>query len=255
MFTDVFNEAKTLIGVIHLPALSGDSHYPLDKIIHKALVDLKTLEKTGFDGGLVENHGGPSVFSHDASISQAFGEVMKKLLKKAKIPLGLEIIYDMPGTVELAAKVGVAFVRLDVFVDSGKTKSGRIIQAEAEKIVKIKKALCPKLLLLTDIQVKHLTMLATRTVAQSAKEAVKEGSDAVIITGSWTSIEPLISDCIEARANVGKTPVFIGSGFSAKNAKKFLSIADGAILATSIKTANYLDPAKAKQLVQKVRKF
>jgi predicted TIM-barrel enzyme len=52
-------------------------------------------------------------------------------------------------------------------------------------------------------------------------------------------------------------PVFIGSGLNLNNAKELLSIADGAIVATSIKrgtgNSSFIDISKAEKLMEKIK--
>lgn len=254
----IFKSEKPLIGVIHLPALPGYEVSPgMETIISKALADLKTLEKAEFNGVLVENDGDhPPHIGASKQVTKQFGKVMEIVIQKAHVPVGLEILYDMPGTVKLAAKVKAQFVRLDVFVDSGITRYGPTVFAEPKKIVEIKKKLYPELLLFTDVQVKHLAMLdKSKSLETSIKSAVASGSDGVIVTGIWTGKEPTSKDCITAKKNAGDIPVFIGSGLSSKNADKFLSILDGGIVASSIKKGEYIDLKKAKELVSVVKKM
>lgn len=256
-FKQVFCSEKPLIGVIHLPALPGYPECPgMENIILKALTDLKTLEESGFGGALIENDGDhlPHI-GFNAEISKNFEKVMEAVIKKTHIPIGLEILYDMLGTVELASKVKAQFVRLDVFIDSGKTRYDSIVYAAPKRIVEIRNALNPDLLLFTDVQVKHLTLLESKTLDKSVREAVALGSDGIIVTGMWTGKEPTIDDCINTKENAKNLPVFIGSGLSKENAGEFLSVVDGGIVASSIKTGDYIDFQKANSLVSTVKKM
>lgn len=249
-FNKLFKSKKPLIGMIHLPALPGyPSHPGMDKVIEKALKDLKTLEKAGFDGALVENDNDqPHQIGVNPTIKAAFKLVMIKLVKEAKIPVGMEIIYDMVGTLEVASDVGVKFVRFDIYVDNVETKWGKI-PAQAKKLIALRKKLkADNILFLTDIQVKHAKMLENKSLTQSAKEALNIGSDALIVTGVWTGKAPSTQDCEEIKEVVGTTPVLIGSGLDKDNAKRLLSIVDGAIVGTSIKEGEYIDLDKAHTL-------
>lgn len=257
MFTKLFKNKKTLIGMIHLPALPGYPEHPgMHAVAKKALVDLETLQQAGFHAALVENDNDrPPHFGWNQTISHTFLQIMKVLKKKSRIPIGMEIIYDMPGTVTVAAKAKADFVRLDVFVDNVQTRYGPSIQAQAEKIVKMRDSLAPNLLLLTDIHVKHVTMLDKKTLQQSAKEAIAAGSDALIITGTWTGVEPNVDDCRAAKKVAKNIPVLIGSGLNKNNINKLFSIVGGGIVGTSIKTEDYINKKKAKELVSHVEKY
>lgn len=250
-----FSGKKPIIGMIHLPALPGYKESPgIKEIINKAVQDLNTLQKAGYDCALVENDGDhPPYIGPNKDINKDFATVMSAILKEAKIPIGMEILYDMSGTVEVAAKVGAQFVRLDVFVDAGITRYGPTIRAEAKKIATLRDALDPKLLIFADVQVKHLTMVNPRPITESVQDAISNRADAVIITGVWTGREPTIEDCQDAKSVAGRTPVLIGSGLNVDNAAKFLGVLDGGIVGTSIKTGEYVDLDKAVQLRKKAK--
>lgn len=241
----LFSAKKPLIGMIHLPALPGyPSHPGMEKVIEKALKDLATLEAAGFDGALVENDNDqPHQIGVNPMIKKAFKEVMEALIRQAKIPVGMEIIYDMKATLEVATEVGAQFVRFDVFVDNVQTQWGRI-DAQAEELKKLKK----DIFFMTDIQVKHATMLDKKSIVQSAKESIEQGSDALIITGTWTGKAPHLQDLIDVRKVSGNTPLFIGSGLDQDNANILLEKSDGAIVGTSIKIGEYVDLKKATLL-------
>lgn len=258
MFHKLSKNHKPLIGMIHLPALPGYTKHPgMKSVIDKALTDLETLQKASYDGILVENDNDqPHQIGVSQTIAQAFAKVMEAILREAKIPVGMEIIYDMLKTIEIAHKVGAQFVRLDVFVDDVETKWG-MIKAQAKEIVRLRGNLdANRLLLLTDIHVKHAKLLKEKSLALSAKEAMGNGSDGLIITGMWTGKEPPVRDLrIARKIAAGKIPVLVGSGFSERNAKTLLKFADGAIVGTSIKTGEYVDLKKAQQLVEIVREI
>lgn len=253
-FNKLFKNKKPLIGMIHLPALPGyPSHPGMDRVIEKALIDLNVLEEAGFDGALVENDNDqPHQIVVSSTVKEAFKKIMARVIKKAKIPIGMEIIYDMLCTIEVANEVKADFVRLDIFVDDVITKWG-VIPAQAKEIMALKQKLSAKnLILLTDIQVKHAQLLQKKSLRQSAKQAVDAGSDTLIVTGIWTGNAPTERDCQIAKKVARQKPVLIGSGLNSENAKELLSIADGAIVGTSIKRGEYIDLKKAIKLKQLV---
>lgn len=237
--------------MIHLPSMPGyTTHISMDHVIESALTDLVTLQEAGFSGALVENDNDqPHTIGVTDKISSAFQMVMEEIIKKAKIPVGMEIIYDMEKTLRVAHAVKSPFIRLDVFVDSVETKWG-IIKARSKELMEFKASLgANDLVVIADIQVKHAKMLENKLLEQSAKDAVDAGADALIVTGDWTGQPPTIADCKAVKEGASNTPVLIGSGFEADNARELLSIVDGAIVGTSIKTGQAVDPVKAKRLV------
>lgn len=256
MFNQLFKNKKPIIGMIHLPPLPGYSKHPgMKAVITKALTDLEILQKAGFDGILVENDNDqPHQIGVSEVIFQSFSKVVKQILKNAEVPVGMEIIYDMQATIEVAYAVGAQFVRLDVFVDNVETQWGKI-PAQAKELIALKKTLgAVELVLLTDIQVKHAQMLSKKTLEESAIEAQAAGSDGIIVTGDWTGQPPSLEDCKRVK-NVSSLPIFIGSGLDKNNANELLTVADGAIVGTSIKTGDFVDIKRATELINIVEKI
>jgi membrane complex biogenesis BtpA family protein len=256
-FEQVFARPKPLIGMIHLPPLPGYPDHPgMPQVVRKALSDTATLEAAGFDGVLVENDNDqPHQIGVTATIRDAFAEVMSAVIAAARIPVGMEIIYDMPATVATAHEVGARFVRLDVFVDGVATRWG-VIPAAAEATSHLRRKLgANNLVFLTDVHVKHARLLTAKGLRQSATESVAYGADGLIVTGDWTGESPAVSDCIAIREVASGIPVLIGSGLSAANAATLLRYTDAAIVGTSIKRGDHVDPVKAAALVSVVERL
>jgi predicted TIM-barrel enzyme len=67
-----------------------------------------------------------------------------------------------------------------------------------------------------------------------------------------TGEPPALVDLAEARRGALDVPVLVGSGFDRENALALLSIADGAIVGTSLKSGSAIDPEKVKELVRRI---
>lgn len=247
---------KPLIGMIHLSPLPGYPTHPgMDTVVKKALCDLRILEKAGFDGVLVENDNDqPHQIGVSEEIKIAFTQIMKGLVENASIPVGMEIIYDMKATLQVAKECHADFVRFDVFVDTVETRWGRI-KAQAKTLMELRLQLEAKdIVVLVDVQVKHATMVTKKPLAQSALRSIAAGADGLIVTGTWTGQPPTREDCQKIKSISGDIPVLIGSGLSEQNAAELLPLVDGAIVGTSIKTGQYVDLQKAKKLIAEVKK-
>ncbi len=235
--------------MIHLPPLPGYPDYSgMDGVVKKALKDLKVLEKAGFNGVLVENTDTPGFVAAPSEIKKAMKKVTKEVIRKSSLPVGMEIVYDMTATINIAASLGCNFVRLDVFADTVKTRWG-IVPYSYKEVNKILASYSKKPLLLVDVHVKHAKLLSKKSLEKSIKISLKHGANGIIITGKWTGIEPKLEDLKQARKVIGdKVPIIIGSGLNFTNTEKLLSLTDGAIVGTSIKTGDYIDFKKASDL-------
>ena len=191
----------------------------------------------------------------------------EKIKKATKLPLGVNVLWnDYRTALSLAKILDLQFIRVPVFVDKVKTSYG-IIKGEAEKIVKRRELLGAKnVALFTDIHVKHAKVLSKSDLIASAKLAIKNHSDAVIITGKWTGQSPDLNELKKLRESIGLFPVLVGSGVDKNNIRSLFEYANGAIISTSLKERGYrkkevnvksyeqrIDKGKVEQLVDRLR--
>jgi len=236
----IFQTKNPIIGMVHFPPLLGYKDFPgLEICLQKSLRDAKTLEKGGVDAIMFENN---YDIPHQEFVGPETVAIMtfliQKITEKINLPFGVNVLWnDYKSALSIAKVCGGKFVRVPVFVDSVETNYGKIFANPKEVLAFRKKIGAENVALFTDIHVKHAKMLEKKTIAQSAKEAVKKGSDALIITGKWTGEAPNISDLKEMREAVGKNfPILIGSGTTKNNVGILLKYADGVIIGTALKT-------------------
>lgn len=243
-FKKIFKKLKPIIGVIHFPPLLGYKNYPgFEYIKKKTLNDLKALEQGKVDAILLENNYDipHKVFVEPETIVHM--TLLAKLVReKTKLPLGIIVLWnDYKASLSIAKTVGAQLIRLPVFVDKIKTSYGKIIGEPKKVIAYQKKIKAENIAIFTDIQVKHAKMLEQKNLITSAKQAIKAGTDGIIITGKWTGDAPRLNALQKVKKSVNDFPVLIGSGVTDKNIKKFFEHADGAIVGTFFKTGKYLD--------------
>jgi hypothetical protein len=228
-----------IIGMVHFPPLLGYENFPgLKRCLEKSLNDAKTLEEGGVDALMFENN---YDIPHQEFVGPETVVIMtlliQKISEKISIPFGINVLWnDYKAALSIAKITGGSFIRVPVFIDSVKTQYGKIFANPKEVLSFRRKIGAEDIALFTDIHVKHAKMLEPRSISESAKEAVKEGADALIITGKWTGDAPDISDLKEARKAVGKDlPILIGSGATKDNVDSLLQYADGVIVGTALK--------------------
>ena len=260
------NDKNIIIGAIHLPPLLGYKDFPGFSIALKnALVDLKALERGGVDGIVFENNYDiPHKISVDAPIISSMTFLGDKLRKTTRLPLGISVLWnDYRAALSIAKILDLQFIRVPVFVDKVLTDYG-VVEGEPQKVTGFRKSIgAEKVALLTDIHVKHAKILSGHDLITSAKLAIKNKSDAIIITGKWTGNAPDINVVENLRKNVGKFPILIGSGIDENNVKDLFRFTNGAIVSTSLKSgakkpeetniksyAQRIDRNKVKKLVE-----
>ncbi len=251
-----------MIGMIHLLPLVGYPKHPgMAKVLARAIKDLHALEHARFDAAIVENEfDHPHQMKVGPEIVAAMTMIVKEIVKKAHMPIGVEVLLNDPkASLAIARVAHAAFIRTDYFVDrmARPEYGGEMAIDPAGLMVYRRKIRARDVLVLTDLQVKYATLLEKgKTIAVSAKQAIAAQSDGLIITGNVSGEAPKTEDLLEAKKiALGKVPVLIGSGFSRGNAVRLLRYADGAIVGTAIKTKGFVDRQKARVLVRIARKY
>jgi len=242
-----------VVGVIHLPPLPGTPRSPgggLDPILARARADLAALEAGGADGAIVENFGdAPFRKKADPTTVAAMAIVVRELAREARIPMGVNVLRsDGVAALAIASLGGALFIRVNVFSGVAFTDQG-LIEGEARAILDLKRTLGAEVAVLADVHVKHAVHLDTLPAA--ARDAARNGPDALIVTGGGTGEAPEPAD-VEAVQEASGLPVFVGSGIRPENLPHYTR-AGGFIVGTSLKVGgvvgNPVDADRVKALV------
>ena len=208
--------SKTVIGMVHCLPLPGTAGFSgnYQEILDHAVEDAVTLEKAGVDAVIVENMGDtPFSALLDKAQVVALTAAATKVREAVKIPVGIDAAFnDCEASLAIAGIVGADFIRVPVFVDTVLFSDG-IIYPCARKCMNYRKAMgLEHVKILADVQVKHATMLSSQiTVEMSAKDAVSNGADAIIVTGAVIGAETPI-DMLQRVQKVVNVPLLAGSG-------------------------------------------
>lgn len=241
------------MGVIHLPPLPGAPRYSgggLGPILSQARADLVALAAGGADGAIVENFGdAPFQKRADKVVVAAMAIVVRELARGARIPLGVNVLRsDGAAAVAIAALAGAAFIRVNVFSGVAFTDQG-LIEGGAREVLDLRDRLGVDVAILADVHVKHAVHLGT--LEEAARDAARNGADALIVTGGGTG-EAADPGEVEAAKAASGLPLFVGSGLRPDNLALF-SQADGFIVGTALKVdgrvENPVDPDRVRALV------
>lgn len=253
----MFQEGNNLIGMVHLLPLPGSAGFDgdMEKVYNRALEDAKTLKENGIKMLMVENFS-DAPYGKTLTIEQAtaLAAVTAVIKHETNLPVGIDAAFCDYKAALAGAKAAMAdFVRLAVFVDTVVCFAG-IIEPCCSYAVPYRKSIgAENVKIFADVQVKHTHMLIKDVdIAESAQVAQSSGADAIIVTGLATGSETPIETVKRVKAAV-KCPVIIGSGLNAQNAKSQLSIADAAIVGSSLKTDGKIDGAKVRELVDSLK--
>lgn len=246
-----------LIGMVHLGPLPGSPAYDgdLDSIVEAAAADAALIAEAGFDGVMVENFGDAPFYADDAPkvTIAALTTAVNAVYEASRLPTGVNVLRnDALGALAVAAATPASFIRINVLSGTMYTDQGPIVGRAAE-VARMRAGVGPDIAIMADVFVKHATPPAGVSLIDATKDLVERGgADAVVVSGSGTG-EPADESELRTVASASDLPVYLGSGTTAANASTMLSIADGAIVGSSIKfdgrAANAIDPAAAAAFI------
>ena len=199
--------------------------------------DLRALEKGGVDGIIFENN---YDIPHLPVVRQEVVASMlylgAKLREITRLPMGVDVLWnDYRAALSIAKILNLQFIRVPVFVDKVKTECG-VIKGDAKDVISFREKIgAERVAIFTDIHVKHSKLLSKYDIKTSAGLAIKNHSDGLILTGSWTGQAPILTELKSVRKEIGDFPILIGSGTDSKNIRALFGFANGAIVSTSLK--------------------
>jgi membrane complex biogenesis BtpA family protein len=246
----VLGAERPVVGMVHLPALPGAPRYDeadgREAIHAAARRDAERLDAGGVDALIVENFGDAPFYPESvprhvvAELTALVGTVRAATDR----PVGVNVLRnDGPSAVAVAAATGAAFVRVNVHVGARVADQG-LLEGRAHETVRLRDRLDADVRVLADVGVKHSAPLGGErggATPATLGDAVERGlADGVIVSGSETG---QATDGEDVRAAVTArddrkldAPVFVGSGVTAETVGDALSVADGVIVGSALKT-------------------
>lgn len=251
-----------LVGMVHLGALPGASHFggDFEAVLAAAVADARALAAAGFDAFLVENFGDAPFFPDDvpkvtvAALTRAVTEVRRAV----PLPVGVNVLRnDALAAVAVAAATGAAFIRVNVLSGSMTTDQG-VIFGKAAEVARLRRSLGTSVLVLADVFVKHAVPPEGLTLERAAADTwERAGADGLIVTGPGTGHPASLDALARVKAAAPGAPLYVGSGVTPETAADVLALADGVIVGTSVKrdgvTTAPVDPDRARALVAAAR--
>jgi membrane complex biogenesis BtpA family protein len=234
-----------VIGMVHCLSLPGMPGFcgDMKKVIDQAVNDAIILERSGMDAIIIENMGdNPFGVVLDTEQACALAVVSANVARAVKIPIGIDAaMNDYKTSFSIAKAIDGTFVRIPVFVDTVEFFGGIIGPCARQAMIFRKNLQAEDIKIFADIQVKHTHMVLSHvTIEDSARTAESCGADAIIVTGTHFGVETPI-EIIERVRKVTKLPLIAGSGVKTSNIREQLSIADGAIVGSSLKEGGMIE--------------
>ena len=174
-------------------------------------------------------------------------------------PLGINVLKsDARAALAVACAVGARFIRVNVHAGAVVADQG-LVQSDAYHTLRDRRLLSAAVEIYADVGGKHSTPLAPLDFELQARDLVHRGlADGLVVSGRVTG-----------RAHAARRPqagarrrrracrLLVGSGATPETIAELLSIADGAIVGTSLKHDGDVDapvdPARVRRLVAATR--
>jgi len=261
MIEDLFGVEKVIIGMVHFPPLPGSPLYNdemgIEGIERWIQNDLENLQDGGVDAIMFCNEGDrPYVLEAPPATIAAMAYVIGRVRDRIRLPFGVDILWDPKATIALAKSVGAQFVR-EVFTGVYESDMG-IWNPQCGEIWRYKRLVeANNLKLFYNITAELGGPLSSRGLENAAKAAVLSSlADAVLVSGTTAGIGVNVDQLALVKKAVLDTPVFANTGVNMQNVEAILSVADGAIVGSSLKvdgnTWNPVDRRRVEEFMKKV---
>lgn len=251
---------RLLIGVVHLAATPGAprARGTVEELLAAAERDARAYLAGGADALVVENFG--DVPFHAETVPPETVATLALALARVRAlagttPVGVNVLRnDARAGLGLAAATGAGFLRVNVHCGTQFTDQGRI-EGRAAETLRARARLCPGVLLLADVHVKHARPVPGETLEEAARDTFRRGlADALIVSGEATGQAPSAERVARVRAAVPEAPVLVGSGLDVDNARALLGAARGALVGTALKQGGRVEAPVDEARVARLRR-
>jgi membrane complex biogenesis BtpA family protein len=263
---DLFGRDKPILGVLHLAPLPGAPRYDgadIEAIYQRGLDDARAYLSGGCDAVIVENHGDipfakPDDIGHETSAYMAV--ISDRIRREFGKPIGINVLANAAiPALAIASAAGAGFVRVNQWANAYVANEG-FIEGEAARAMRYRARLNARgIRIFADAHVKHgaHAVVADRPVEEQVKDLVFFDADVVIATGQRTGHAADLGYIRMIKEAAG-LPTLVGSGVTLENVNDILSIADGVIVASSLKYEgvwwNAVDPDRVKAFIAGIRR-
>jgi membrane complex biogenesis BtpA family protein len=258
----IFGTKNPIIGVVHLLPLPTSARWggDLKAVMERAEQEATALAAGGVDGIIIENFFDAPFpkDSVDPAVVSAMTLIIDRLKSLVMLPLGINVLRnDAKSAMAMASCLDAAFIRVNVYTGVMATDQG-LIEGNAHELQRYRQGLNQNIAIFADVLVKHARPLGTPNLTCAVQDTIERGlADAVILSGWATGSPPSFEDLELAQSAAHGTPVLIGSGASWENIGNLMQVADGVIVASSLKRhgkiTEPIDPIRVAQFVEAAR--
>src|SRR5215212_2429606 len=251
------SDKKIVIGVIHSKPLPGSPHYgggPIEKMYRFAVEEGLRYVEGGVSGLIVENHWDiPFAKPEDIGLetAAAMAAMVDQVASEVDLPVGINVLANgVECAMAVAKATNAAFVRSNQWVNAYVANEG-FVEGAAPRAMRYRAMLrAEEVKVFADVHVKHGShaIVADRSLEEQTLDVEFFDADVLIATGQRTGGKLDFRE-LEVVKSTTSLPVLVGSGVTEGNVRRVLGIADGAIVASSLKEdGNWWSPVSTKRV-------
>ena len=260
---ELSGKPKTIIGMVHLPALPGTPNYDTEggmrHIRDWVSRDLDALQHGGIHAVMFCNENDrPYRLDADMATVAAMADVVASFRPELSVPFGVNVLWDPKATLAVAAATGARFCR-EIFTGAFAGDFGLWVRSAGDAFRYRREVGAESVRLIFNINAEFAAQIAPRPVDEVARSVVFSSSpDAICVSGPITSQPAEASSLASVAAAVAGSgvPVLVNTGCKVSNAAELLQYADGAIVGSSLKvdgvTWNPVERTRVKELMDEV---
>ena len=261
---ELFGTNKPIIAMCHLQPLPGDPGYNktggMKKVLEAARHDLHALQEGGVDGVMFSNEFSlPYLTKVHTETVAAMACIIGQLMNEITIPFGVNVLWDASASLDLAAATGARFVR-EIFTGVYSSDFG-LWNTNCGEVVRHQHAIgAENVKLIFNILPEAARYLGDRDIQEIAKTTVfNTRPDSICVSGLTAGSATDIQKIKLVKDVLPNTVVFANTGVNINTVETQLSVADGAIVATTFKYdgifENPVDVKRVKAFMEHTKEF
>jgi membrane complex biogenesis BtpA family protein len=259
--SEILGVSKPLIAMCHLRALPGrpqhDRNGGMQAVLEPLKADVDALQRAGVDALLFCNESDlPYQRRTGPEVAAAMAAMIGELRPRLSVPHGVDVLWDPYASLAIARATQAVFVR-EVFTGVFESDMG-LLAPDFGEIAAYRTAIgAPDVAIFANITPEFSRSVSNRPVAERAKGAEYMGVEALLISGPAAGVGVNLQDLRDSRAALKEAPILANTGVRHDTVAEILSIADGAVVGTSLKvdgvTWNPVEESRAREMVKVFR--
>ncbi len=260
----LFGVEKPIIAMCHLQPLPGDPNYDekggMGKVVEMARADMIALQEGGVDAIMFSNEFSlPYLTKIEPITVGAMARIIGELKREITVPYGVNCLWDPIASLDLAMAVDGLFIR--EIISGVYASDFGLWNTDAGRTARHRARLgAGHIKMLYNIVPEAAKYLADRDIGSVARSTEFNClPDALCVSGLTAGSETDTQVLKVVKETVKQTPVLCNTGCNVGNIERQLSVADGAVCATTFKVdgvfENPVDFARVKEFMDCVKQL